>query len=240
MAQTKAETTTVTIETAGVQLAGDLTMSPEMEKLVVFVHGSGSSRLSPRNRYVANALNARGLGTLLFDLLTPEEERTDQVTNHLRFDIELLSSRVIGAVKWLLTRPWEMAEAPIGLFGASTGAAAALVTAARMPDVIAAVASRGGRPDLAGEVLGDVKAPTLLVVGGEDHQVLGLNRAALTYMSCTRTLHVVERATHLFEEPGALDEVVEITTRWFEEWLRQPHAWQVGAPPVTAERRGSR
>jgi len=231
MPQIQPEPTTVSIDTAGVQLTGELAMTPEMKKLVVFVHGSGSSRLSPRNRYVASALNAAGLGTLLFDLLTPEEEHTDRITRHLRFDIGLLSTRVMGVVQWLLARPWEMTDAPIGLFGASTGAAAALVTAARLPDVISAVVSRGGRPDLAGDALAEVQAPTLLTVGSEDPQVLALNRAALTRMPCPRMLHIVQGATHLFEEPGTLDEVIEVTTRWLQEWLRHPHAWQVGAAP---------
>jgi pimeloyl-ACP methyl ester carboxylesterase len=146
----------------------------------------------------------------------------------------LLSTRVIGAVQWLLARPWEMTDAPIGLFGASTGAAAALVAAAKLPDVISAVVSRGGRPDLAGDALGEVQAPTLLIVGSADPQVLAFNRAALTRMRCARTLHIVQGATHLFEEPGTLDEVIEVTTRWLQEWLRHPHAWQVGASPSAA------
>jgi pimeloyl-ACP methyl ester carboxylesterase len=228
MSPIQPEPTIVLIETAGVRLTGELAMTPEMKKLVVFVHGSGSSRLSPRNRSVASALNAAGLGTLLFDLLTPEEERIDRTTRHLRFDIGLLSARVMGAVQWLRSRPWEMTDAPLGLFGASTGAAAALVAAAKLPDVISAVVSRGGRPDLAGDVLSQVKAPTLLIVGSQDPQVLGLNRIALTRMPCARSLHLVHGATHLFEEPGALDEVIQVTTRWFHDWLRQPHAWQVG------------
>lgn len=231
MAHLQSEPTTVSIELADVELTGEIAMTPEMEKLVVFVHGSGSSRLSPRNRYVARALNAAGLGTLLFDLLTPEEEHAERISRHLRFDIELLSNRVTEVVRWLLARPWEMSDAPIGLFGASTGAAAALVAAAQMPDAIAAVVSRGGRPDLAGDALPNVQAPTLLIVGSQDPQVLALNRAALTRMPCPRSLHIVEGATHLFEEPGALDDVIGVTTRWFQEWLRHPHAWQVGPSP---------
>lgn len=225
------EPKTISIHAAGVQLTGDLAMAPSMEKLVVFVHGSGSSRLSPRNRYVASALNAAGLGTLLFDLLTPDEDRVDQITRDLRFDIGLLSARVIGAVHWLIEwRPGKMPDdVAIGLFGASTGAAAALFAAAKSPHAISAVVSRGGRPDLAGAALALVQQPTLLIVGSEDPQVMALNRQALSRMRCTRELHTVPGATHLFEEPGALDQVIAATTRWFQQWLRHPRAWEVGA-----------
>lgn len=220
---------TISIDAAGVQLTGDLAMGPGMEQLVVFVHGSGSSRLSPRNRYVASALNAAGLGTLLFDLLTPEEGEVDEITRELRFDIGLLSARVIGAVHWLIEGPGNLTNTALGLFGASTGAAAALFAAAKSPHAISAVVSRGGRPDLAGAALAHVQAPTLLVVGSEDPQVMALNRQAMSRMRCTRELHTVPGATHLFEEPGTLDEVIEATSRWFQHWLRQPRAKDVGA-----------
>jgi putative phosphoribosyl transferase len=176
-------------------------------------------------------LNAAGLGTLLFDLLTPQEGQVDERTRHLRFNIGLLSDRVIGAVEWLLAQPAEIANASIGLFGASTGAAAALVAAAALPEAISAVVSRGGRCDLAGDALADVQAPTLLIVGGHDPHVLALNRRALSQMPCTRTLHVVEGATHLFEEPGALEEVIALTARWFADWLHPPHAWPIAGAP---------
>lgn len=184
--------------------------------VVLFAHGSGSSRLSPRNRFVARELQGRGLGTVLMDLLTPDEERSDEWTAALRFDIPLLAGRLEAALDWLRGE----ISVPVGLFGASTGAAAALVAAARRPELVRAVVSRGGRPDLAGESLPKVKAPTLLIVGGADEEVLALNEAAAARLLCEWKLEVVPRATHLFEEPGALGEAARLAADWFEERLR--------------------
>ncbi|MEV0405598.1 alpha/beta family hydrolase [Actinoallomurus sp. NPDC050550] len=181
--------------------------------LVVFAHGSGSSRRSPRNRQVAAALNTAGFGTLLFDLLTPDEELEDTRTARLRFDIPLLARRLSAVVGWAATRP-------VGLFGASTGAAAALVTAAERPDDVAAVVSRGGRPDLAGEALAVVRAPTLLIVGGRDLEVLSLNERAAARMPAEKAIVVVPGAGHLFAEPGALEEVARLAENWFARHMR--------------------
>jgi pimeloyl-ACP methyl ester carboxylesterase len=179
---------------------------------VVFAHGSGSGRHSPRNRHVAAALRARGLETVLADLLTAEEERVDLVTREHRFDIPMLAGRVVGLIDWAAGRG---TERPIGLFGASTGAAAALIAAARRPEHVAAVVSRGGRPDLAGEALPDVAAPTLLVVGGRDTVVIELNRQAEAILRCEAVVSIVPGAGHLFEEPGTLDEVCRLAGDWF-------------------------
>lgn len=186
--------------------------------LVVFAHGSGSSRHSPRNQHVARTLTDRGLQTLLLDLLTPEEEQRDLVTATHRFDIGLLGERVECAVDWASD---ELEPPSIGIFGASTGAAAALVAAATHSSVVGAVVSRGGRPDLAQEALSDVKAPTLLIVGGRDHTVLDLNREALRKLGEGHELDIVAGATHLFEEPGALDEVADLAASWFNRYLRE-------------------
>jgi putative phosphoribosyl transferase len=210
----------VTIDTGSTSLDGELAVPPQPSGLVVFVHGSGSSRLSPRNRYVAEALLQTDLGVLLFDLLTPAEERSERITQHLRFDIELLANRVLGTLRWLRERR-ELDKTSIGLFGASTGAAAALVAAARRPGDVGAIVSRGGRPDLAGAEIERVIAPTLLVVGGNDRHVLDLNRDAIARMRGPRSLYVIPGAGHLFEEPGALDEVIRIVARWFREHLPQ-------------------
>lgn len=189
---------------------------PETGPLVVFAHGSGSSRHSPRNQYVARTLNDRGLRTLLLDLLTPEEEQRDLVTAKHRFDIALLGRRVELAVDWALD---ELHPPSIGIFGASTGAAAALVAAASRRLAVDAVVSRGGRPDLASDVLSEVDAPTLLIVGGRDHTVLDLNRDVLLELGQGHELDIVEGATHLFEEPGALEEVAELAASWFDRHL---------------------
>jgi putative phosphoribosyl transferase len=186
--------------------------------LVVFAHGSGSSRLSPRNSLVAQALNSRGFATLLFDLLTPQEE-ADRANV---FDISLLAERLVYVVGWLDGKGGSIAELPTGLFGASTGAAAALVAAARLPKRIRAVVSRGGRPDLAGDALPMVQAPTLLIVGGADYRVIELNKEALRHMRAPKALEIVPGATHLFSEPGAMDAVIEKAARWFERHLAQP------------------
>ncbi|HET7303446.1 MAG TPA: alpha/beta fold hydrolase, partial [Segeticoccus sp.] len=189
--------------------------------IVVFAHGSGSSRHSPRNRQVAVHLQQRGFATLLADLLTSAEGREDERTGALRFDIGLLADRVSVLVDWS-SRHTDLGELPLGLFGASTGAAAALVAAANRPERVGAVVSRGGRPDLAGGALRDVRAPTLVVVGGADEVVLGLNQDAAARLGGVHRLHVVPGATHLFEEPGALQQVAEVAADWFAEHLPAP------------------
>ena len=211
------ELTRRTVHIGAQHLPGQLTIPAQADGLVVFAHGSGSSRLSPRNNAVAEALNGRGLGTLLFDLLTDEEAR-DRANV---FDIPLLGGRVAEAVRWALENADDCP--PIGLFGASTGAAAALVAAAEMPGSVAAVVSRGGRPDLAESVLDRVQAPTLFIVGGEDRDVLALNQRALQTLAGEKLLRVVPGATHLFEEPGALEQVIEHAGDWFETHLPRAH-----------------
>jgi putative phosphoribosyl transferase len=203
----------VRITVGEVTLDGDLAPPPPGRGIVLFAHGSGSSRHSPRNRRVADHLRRAGLGTLLMDLLTADEERLDLRTGELRFDIGLLAQRLVGAVDWLAAGA--AAELRLGLFGASTGAAAALVAAAARPDRVAAVVSRGGRPDLAGPALDQVQAPTLLIVGGADTTVLALNRQAAGRLTAPHRLEVVPGATHLFPEPGALDEVARQAAAWF-------------------------
>lgn len=200
---------TVQIPTAGVILNGDLITPADAAGVVVFAHGSGSSRHSPRNRMVATRLQEAGYGTLLMDLLTAEEDEIDSRTRQFRFDIPRLASRLTGAIQWLSDRP-DRAEMPVALFGASTGAAAALIAAAEVPDHVQLVISRGGRPDLAGDALERVQAPTLLIVGGRDLEVLDLNKAAAARLSGPVEVAVVPGATHLFEERGALDRVVEL------------------------------
>lgn len=199
-------------------LDGRLTIPPGAPGLILFAHGSGSSRHSGRNLHVASQLRREGLATLLFDLLTDGEARVDAEFAHLRFDIELLASRLVAVTDWALAQP-ELRGLSIGYFGASTGAAAALVAAARRPDAVHAVVSRGGRPDLAVAALHKVKAPTLLVVGGDDREVLRLNRGALASLTCEKALEIVPGATHLFEEPGALDDVAHSAARWFVRHL---------------------
>ncbi|HLT01011.1 MAG TPA: dienelactone hydrolase family protein [Geminicoccaceae bacterium] len=197
-------------------LEGLLGIPPGAGALVVFAHGSGSSRLSPRNNQVAAALRQAGLATLLFDLLLPEEA----ADRHNVFDIDLLAERLLGATGWLRERP-DTRDLTIGYFGASTGAAAALVAAARAPASVGAVVSRGGRPDMAGAALAGVRCPTLLIVGGDDHAVLDLNRTALDRLTCEKRLEIVPGAGHLFEEPGALDRVIELARAWFVRHLRE-------------------
>lgn len=215
----------VSIETAGVELGGNLTIPDEALGLVLFAHGSGSSRHSPRNRQVARLLNDRRLATLLVDLLTTEEEQIDVRTREYRFDIPLLADRLAGAAEWL-GRSDDMRDLQIGCFGASTGAGAALIAAARRPEDIHAVVSRGGRPDLADEFLPQVQAPTLLIVGGNDTTVIGLNREALARMTGAeaKELTIVPGATHLFEEPGALEEVARLAGDWFIRHLHESSA----------------
>ncbi len=208
----------VRVEAGSVTLEGDLEVPDGARGLVVFAHGSGSSRLSPRNRRVADALGRRSLATLLLDLLTEEEEQVDASTGALRFDIDLLAHRLVGATDWALrTRCLE--RLPIGYFGASTGAAAALIAAVERLEAVRAVVSRGGRPDLARGALAQVRAPTLLIVGGRDVEVLELNRHAYAVLRCARRLEVVPGASHLFEEPGALDTVADLAGAWFAERL---------------------
>jgi dienelactone hydrolase len=215
---TAATAARVAISVDDAVLKGDLVLPEHARGVVLFAHGSGSSRHSPRNRSVAAALNQAGMGTLLMDLLTQAEEELDRRTGELRFDIDLLARRLTAAVDWLRNDP--STQLPIGLFGASTGAAAALVTAAARPDEVDAVVSRGGRPDLAGTALPLVRAPTLLIVGGADEQVIELNRRAFELLRAEKRLVVVPGATHLFEEPGALEQVATLAAEWFSHYLR--------------------
>jgi putative phosphoribosyl transferase len=198
----------------GVVLDGDLHLPHGARGVVLFAHGSGSSRHSPRNRSVAQALHRASLGTLLMDLLTREEEEAEARTGHLRFDIDLLARRLAAATDWL-QRDEQTAALPIGYFGASTGAAAALVAAAERPEAVKALVSRGGRPDLAGEALARVRAPTLLIVGGEDGPVIEMNRQAHALLRVEKRLEIVPGASHLFEEPGTLETVARQAAAWF-------------------------
>ena len=199
-------------------LDGNLTISPTSTAVVLFAHGSGSSRHSPRNRFVAQYLNQAGLATLLMDLLTAEEESIDMYNARLRFDIAMLAERVVSATDWLSALDTSE-ELNIGYFGASTGAAAALVAAVERPELVKAIVSRGGRPDLAGPVLNRVQAPTLLIVGGNDEPVISMNKDALDQMNAVKEMKIVPGATHLFEEPGTLEEVARMATEWFLDHL---------------------
>jgi putative phosphoribosyl transferase len=218
----------VRVTAGSVTLEGKLNVPQGAGGVVLFAHGSGSSRHSPRNRYVAQRLNEGNLGTLQLDLLTPDEEAIDLRTARLRFDIALLAERLVGATDWLAQHQ-DTRHLRVGYFGASTGAGAALVAAAERPDVVAAVVSRGGRPDLAGPALERVQAPTLLIVGGNDFQVIELNGQALARLRCEKRLVVIPGATHLFEEPGALDEVARLAREWFERHLTPAEARVTGA-----------
>jgi dienelactone hydrolase len=204
-------------------LHGDLAWPDDCRGVVLFAHGSGSSRHSPRNRYVAGVLREAGLATLLMDLLTVNEESVDARTGHLRFDITLLAERLVAATDWLGSEPITDGLA-IGYFGASTGAGAALVAAAQRPDRVGAIVSRGGRPDLAADALGRVKAPTLLIVGGHDVPVIGMNRDAMARMRAEVKLEIVPGATHLFEEPGTLEVVARLARDWFARHLARESA----------------
>ena len=208
----------VQIPAGRVTLEGSLVVPPRASGLVLFAHGSGSSRHSARNQFVARRLQAKGLATLLIDLLTMEEEAVDAVTRHVRFDIELLASRLNAAILWLGQRA-ETSALRVGLFGASTGGGAALVAAARDPERVGAVVSRGGRPDLAGDALPLVRAPTLLIVGGDDVPVIALNERAMALMRDEVRLEIVPGASHLFEEPGTLERVAELASAWFASYL---------------------
>ena len=209
---------TVVVGTGPIALEGTMSVPDGAHGVVLFAHGSGSSRHSPRNRYVAAQLRDGQLGTLLIDLLTPNEEVIDLRTRQLRFDIDLLAERLVGAIRWLGAET-STRDLPVGLFGASTGGGAALLAAARVPDRVAAVVSRGGRPDLAGDALGDVHAPTLLVVGERDDVVIDLNRRAMARMTAPVRLEIVRGATHLFEERGALEDVARLARDWFVRHL---------------------
>jgi len=210
----------VSIDLEGATLEGTLVLPKAADGLVLFAHGSGSSRHSPRNRYVAEVLHAHGIATLLFDLLTRREESIDQDSGELRFDIPFLAKRLIGATKWIMSSP-DTKDLKMGYFGASTGAGAALMAAAELPDVVSAVVSRGGRPDLAKDALDAVRAPTLLIVGGDDEPVIRMNREALAKLKCPdKKLVIVPGATHLFEEPGTLEEVARVAAEWFSHHFK--------------------
>jgi putative phosphoribosyl transferase len=216
----------VHIASGRLQLEGTLDIPDHARGLVLFAHGSGSSRHSPRNRRVAATLQRAGVATLLFDLLTKDEERADELTGHLRFDIDLLASRLRAATEWARQHD-RTAGLRVGYFGSSTGAAAALVAAADEGGHVGAVVSRGGRPDLAGDALSRVRAPTLLIVGGDDDAVIPLNEQALARLRGEKRLEIVPRASHLFEEPGTLDQVADLAARWFAGYLGAeggPHA----------------
>ena len=225
MNKTNTENRYVQILSTGVRLEGIMSIPVDAQGLVVFVHGSGSSRHSPRNQYVAQTLQEGGLATLLFDLLTPSEEQIDQRTAHMRFDISLLARRTAGAIEWLELQPYAR-DFPVGLFGSSTGAAAALIAAAELPEKIHAVVSRGGRPDLASEYLSKVEAPTLLIGGGLDDVVIDLNEQALKQMKAgsEKKIVVVPNASHLFEEPGTLEYVARLARDWFQRHISKVYS----------------
>jgi putative phosphoribosyl transferase len=208
----------VRVPVGSVILEGNLGVPEDVQGVVLFAHGSGSGRHSSRNRYVAQELRQAGLATLLVDLLTPEEEEIDLRTRHLRFDIGLLAERLAGTTDWLKREP-NTRNLRVGYFGASTGAAAALVAAAERPEEVDAIVSRGGRPDLAGEALPRARAPTLLIVGEKDVSVIEMNREAMERLRVEKELEIVSRATHLFEEPGALEKVAHLASEWFVRYL---------------------
>jgi dienelactone hydrolase len=215
------EGTEIEMPTAGVVLHGELSVPERATGLVLFAHGSGSSRHSPRNQYVAQSFRESGLGTLLFDLLTTEEEEADQYTAHIRFDIKLLADRLVHATQWVASQE-ELKRLRLGYFGSSTGGGAALVAAAEEGEIVGAVVSRGGRPDFAGESLRHVVSPTLLIVGELDEPVIRLNEEAFDWLACEKELVIVPGASHLFEEPGALDHVARLAARWFQTYLQSP------------------
>src|SRR6266436_6372265 len=208
--------TEITIPVQDAHLRGELSLSDEVSGLVVFAHGSGSSRHSPRNQFVARTLREAGVGTLLFDLMTAEEEQAEARTRHLRFDIRFLARRLVAATQWALDEGTTR-DISVGYFGSSTGAAAALVAAAELPENTNVVVSRGGRPDLAGVALERVRASTLLIVGGKDTAVISLNEEAFGQLQCEKALRIVPGATHLFEEPGTLETVARMASEWFAD-----------------------
>lgn len=218
IATLKVDKRTIQIASGLVSMEGNFNVPEAARGVVIFAHGSGSSRHSPRNSYVAEELNKAGLATLLIDLLTPAEEMEDRATGHLRFNIPFLGERLINAAEWIAEHT-DFPRIKIGYFGASTGAGAALVAAAQVPQAIDAVVSRGGRPDLAGEALAEVKAPTLLIVGSNDTPVIGMNEQALEKLQGEKKLEIVPGATHLFEEPGTLEKVAQLARQWFEKYL---------------------
>jgi len=211
------------IPSHGAMLNADLVIPVDARGIVLFAHGSGSSRHSHRNQFVARMLQESSFGTLLMDLLSTEEEHLDNQTREFRFDIDHLANRLLGTIDWTASQP-SLKHLPIGLFGASTGAAAALVAAVKRPDLVRSIVSRGGRPDLAGDALKQVKAPTMLIVGGYDDAVLVLNEQAMKKMTCQVSLKVVPRATHLFEEPGALSQAADFASSWFWGTLKTENA----------------
>jgi dienelactone hydrolase len=224
-----ATTRQVSIDVGMESIQGDLTIPELVRGVVVFAHGAGGSRFSPRNQVVARQLQAGGHVTLLLDLLTPSEEAAERVTRHLRFDVGLLAERLVAASRWLATSPG-LDHLPLGYFGASTGAAAALVAAAHEPDRVGAVVARAGRPDLAGPYLPAVRAPTLLIVGARDDDTLRLNRRALVELGAPSRIEVIPGAGHRFEEPGKLQEVATLARRWFTAHLRRPLTVEVVQP----------
>ena len=209
----------IDISSGKVQLEGELKVPQRANGIVLFAHGSGSSRHSPRNQYVARTIREAGVGTLLFDLLTKEEEAIDSYTAELRFNIEFLARRLVDATNWI-TSQHATQHLRIGYFGSSTGAAAALIGAVELSNIVAAVVSRGGRPDLAGDALPKVKASTLLIVGGNDDVVISLNEEAYAQLTCEKELKIVPGATHLFEEPGTLEQVARLASEWFKKKLQ--------------------
>jgi len=219
MKSTAKEEKAVKIPSGEVAVIGNLTSPSKARSIVVFAHGSGSSRFSPRNTRVAREINASGMSTLLIDLLTEEEEATDMYSGEYRFNIDLLAKRLADATEWVVKNPATKNFA-VGYFGASTGAAAALIAAAKLPEYVKAVVSRGGRPDLAGNYLPHVKAPTLLIVGGDDVEVIELNREAREQMTAQTKIVIVPGATHLFEEPGKLEQVAKLAIDWFVQYLK--------------------
>jgi putative phosphoribosyl transferase len=216
----------VRIPSGAIELSGELIVPPAAQGIVLFVHGSGSSRHSPRNKQVAQHIRTASIATLLFDLLTAKEESVDLYTRHLRFDIELLAQRLMDATRWVqdaesvLRQQANLQHLRVGFFGASTGGGAALLAAARLGASVGAVVSRGGRPDLAGAALPQVQAPTLLIVGGQDAPVIELNEDAFSQLRCEKAIQIIPGASHLFEEPGALAQVAQLATAWFQEHLQ--------------------
>ena len=213
----------IRISLGKITLEGHLVIPPKARSIVIFAHGSGSSRFSPRNLFVSDSLQSEGLATLLCDLLTRREEEVDAYDGSLRFDIGLLADRLSGITQWVVSQQ-KMQDFTLGYFGASTGAAAALIAETQNPGIVQAIVSRGGRPDLAGRAtLGRVRAPTLLIVGGNDHQVISFNEQAMESLTSKKEMVIVPGATHLFEEPGALESVSQLSSRWFRKYLVQRH-----------------